>query len=140
MLVRRYDPHMLELLHLASTSELRVKLSSYKAVSSMRARLNSLRSALRRQGHPLSPAVDMIQLSIERDPDDPEGPAALFLHANDDKFISAIRAAGVELPKAPAFEGTLTPTVASTESLPPPTPATPSLSEEAIRKYFEAGE
>lgn len=105
MPVSSYAPELLELLIRAGEGQEvpPIRLPSIKAVHRFRFRLNSLRVAMRKEGHPLSSVADRAVFLVQKEP------PALVCQQTDTTFADAIRAAGVEVSAPVGVPGTGSP-------------------------------
>ena len=87
MPVTSFAAEFLELYRRAAQEEIRVTLATPAAAKRLRARLHSLRVALRDERHDLRTIAEGVQISIED--------SVLIAKPSDDNFIEALQAAGI---------------------------------------------
>lgn len=90
MPVSSYAPELLELFKEAAHREVTIKLGEKKQATRLRARFHSLRTAMRREDHPLTQIANSVQFSI-----DPS--FNLICYPADTHFLDAIRGAGISI-------------------------------------------
>ncbi len=94
MPVSSYAPEFLEVWRRGSINPIEIRLDSKKEAERLRFRLNNLRKEMRKEEHNDVPLANGVQLSIV---ELKNGEAILTAHPSDDKFLDAIRAAGIEV-------------------------------------------
>lgn len=138
MSVRNYPAEFLEIFRQASKEPIRIELETLKDAQRLRFRLNNLKADMRKENHRLLSVAESTQNSLE-----PSGgkddPAALIVHPCDDKFLPAIRAAGISIPEDEAAADYTEPEFPEPEA-PTPLRHSPDAGLEAINKFLDAKE
>lgn len=90
MPVTSFAPEFLELYKQAAQEQVRISLDSPEAAQRLRSRLHSLRVDMRKENHPYTTIANGVQFSIDGN--------VLIGRPSDDKFVVALRNAGVTVP------------------------------------------
>lgn len=145
MAVENFDPLLIAAFRKAGLLDAEpvvIKLSSGSEAIQLRQRLNNLRRDMRAAKHHLVPVIQGVQVCIDFAPEAEldwdkrkELPAAVVLRPPDQKYLAAIREAGVTLDDVEDYE-----TYASTPEETSPLPSSDSAGQAALNEMFKEKE
>ena len=103
MPVTSFAPEFLEFYRQAAQEPKTIYLKSERAAISLRARLHSLRNAMRKEEHPLTTIANSVTISVPRTPDT-EGRWLLIGNPCDKSYLPALADAGITVDTLPNIE------------------------------------
>ena len=105
MPVTSYAPEFLEFYRQAAQEPKTIYLKSERAAISLRARLHSLRNAMRKEEHPLTTIANSVTISVPRTPDT-KGRWLMIGNPCDKSYLPALADAGITVDTLPNMEST----------------------------------